>query len=485
MAQSESARFIPEYLYSVPNYMIYTSNNTPNSLTLKIKYKKNDLTIHYLDHHLCHIAFPYFTSDFNNAMILSMDGWGEKVSTLLATATMGNFYNCWEIEFPQSLGMFYQTMTEYLGFQPQSDEWKVMGASSYGNKKKYKEKILKLIWPTNDGKFQMDLSYFDYMSFTKRNLFSKKLIEFLGPNRFPNAELKRKHFDIAAAVQDVFEDIVFSILNKNYNGEYKNLCISGGSAMNCVANGKIINNTPYQQLNVSFAPDDSGTCIGACLLLWNLLTKSNQRSVFMSPYLAKKYSNDEIESYLRNYKINFTKTKNPAEKAAKYIANGKIIGWFQGRMEFGQRALGNRSILADPRKKEMKDMINRIVKYRESFRPFAPAILDEFGKEYFRDYEFTPYMEKVLYFKKNMREKIPAVCHIDGTGRLQSVSKETNPLFWTLINEFRKITGIPLILNTSFNLNGEPIVHSVSDALRTFYSCGLDILIIGDYIVKK
>jgi len=484
---SEKNRFIPEFLYSIPNYLIDIINETPTSIEQKIEFKRSNIAINYLDHHMCHAAFSFYTSKFQNALILSMDAWGEKVSTLLANGTDKNIEKIWEIEFPYSLGMFYQAMTQYLGFSPQGDEWKVMGASSYGDKEKYISKINKLIYSTNDGKFGMDLSYFDYMSFTKKYYFSNRMIELLGSNRSESDDLGQRHYDIAAAVQSVFENIIIDILNRNNTRNFKELCISGGCAMNCVANGKILAKTNFEKINVTFSPDDAGTSIGACLLYWNEYIKNStgKQRANISPYLSKDFTNEEIALTLNNCKLKYKEIDNPAHVAAKCIAEGQIVGWFQGRMEFGQRALGNRSILADPRRIEMKDMINKAVKYREPFRPFAPAILHEYGNDFFEDYDYVPYMERVLSFKKDCRKLVPAVCHVDNTGRLQSVTKSLNPLFWQLIDEFRKITEIPLVLNTSFNLSGEPIVHSVADAIRTFNSCGMDILIIGKYQVQK
>jgi carbamoyltransferase len=486
-AHSEIHRFMPEMLYSIPNYLIGISDEPTTEIEQAIKFGKRDIRVHYLNHHLCHSALPYYTSGFGKALILSMDAWGEKTSTLLGMADKGRIEKLWEIEFPNSLGMFYQTMTEYLGFSPQGDEWKVMGAASYGNKDRYKDKILQLIYPTNDGKFEVNLSFFDYMSFTKKYHFSDKMVNLLGPKRSKKEELTERHIDIASAVQHVFEEIIFHILNKSRAGSIENLCLSGGSAMNCVANGKIPERTRLKNVSISFAPDDAGSSIGACFFYWyNNVAKFNPSGKkLLSPYLSKDYDDREIKSALDDFKIVYKEVKDPVRTAAELIARGEIVGWFQGKMEFGQRALGNRSILADPRVKEMKDRINNAVKFRESFRPFAPSILDEYGDEYFKRYEFIPYMEKVLYFKKGKGKAVPAVCHVDGTGRLQSVSKRLNPLFWELIDEFRKITGIPMVLNTSFNLNGEPIVHSVKDALRTFYSCGLDILIVGRYLIRK
>lgn len=487
-AYSEKTRFFPELLYALPNYLIHNNDESPLEIEQIIKFDKANINIHYYEHHFCHAAFSYYTSSFNHALILSIDAWGEKASTLLAKADKGGIEKIWTMEFPQSLGMFYQSMTEFLGFTPQGDEWKLMGASSYGDKDRYRNEVSKLLFITDDGKFEMDLSYFDYMSFTKKYHFSEKMIKLFGLARLKNEELTQKHFDLAAAVQHAYEEIIFHILNSNSDNELTDLCLSGGGAMNCVANGKINKRTRFKNINISFAPDDAGTSIGACFLAQSKLAKDKETIIHhinMTPYLSKDFSDQDIEVVLDNYKLSYEKLDSPAREAASYIADGKILGWFQGAMEFGQRALGNRSILADARNKDIKDLINKAVKYREAFRPFAPAILDEYGDEFFQDYEFVPYMEKVLNFKPEKKNIIPAVYHTDGTGRIQSVSKELNPLFWQLIDEFRKITQVPLILNTSFNLNGEPIVHSVKDAVRTFCSCGLDILIIGRYLINK
>lgn len=482
---SERNRFVPEFLYSIPNYLICNSGETPLGIEQNINFENSNINVHYLEHHLCHAAFAYYTSDFDDAIILSMDAWGEKSSTLLARATKKGIEKLWDIDFPHSLGMFYQAMTQYLGFRPNSDEWKVMGASSYGDREKFKDKISQLLYPAKNGKYELNLSFFDFMSFTKKNLFSEKLVELLGPSRIEKEELTQRNFDIAAGVQYIFEEVIYHILNNNCVKGLSNLCLAGGCAMNCLLNGKIVKNTNFEKVNVSFAPDDTGASIGACFLLWNTQFSDRRRYSNVSPYLSKDFSDSDVSATLNSYRLNYEKLDNPAKVAADYIAKGKIIGWFQGKMEFGQRALGNRSILADPRNREVKDLINKTVKFRETFRPFAPAILHEYGNDFFENYELVPYMEKILRFRADKKEMVPAVCHIDGTGRVQSVTKETNYPFWELIEEFRKITRIPMVLNTSFNLNGEPIVHSVKDAIRTFYSCGLDILIIEKYLLRK
>jgi carbamoyltransferase len=486
--QSSYARYMPEYLYSVPNYLLQLhSEPFPQSFEQVLEFEKSNIHIHYLNHHLCHSAYAAYTSPFDKSYILSIDAWGEKETTMLSYFSDNQFHKVWSLDFPHSMGMYYQALTQFLGFKPQGDEWKVMGAASYGDPNVYKDRISQLITLMGNGTFELNLRYFDFMSFIKPKLYANTMLELLGNPRYPDEELTQRHFDIAAAVQAKYEDTLFHILNHNKIKETDNLCLGGGCAMNCVANGLIESNTPFNNVHIGFSPDDAGTSIGASLLFWhsNLGNSKSVPEKPQSPYLSPPFSDDELETALKAYKLNFTRTKNPAKDAATDIAEGKIVGWFQGSMEFGQRALGNRSILADPRRQETKDLINQAIKYRESFRPFAPAILDEFGDEFFELYETVPYMEKVLYYKAGKGELVPAVCHVDGTGRLQSVIKTVNPMFWELIHEFYLLTGIPLVLNTSFNLNNEPIAHAPKDAIRTFYSCGMDVLFLGPYRINK
>ena len=298
--------------------------------------------------------------------------------------------------------------------------------------------------------------------------------------------MNKKYFDIAYAGQKVFEDIYYHVINLLYKkNKSENLIISGGCALNCVANGKITSKTRFKNIFIPPVPDDSGAGLGAAYFVSNNILKTKQNFTMKHNYFGPNYSNKYIEKKLKKYLIKFTFHKNILEQAVQSIIEGKIIGWFQGELEFGDRALGNRSILADPRRVDIKDKINKKIKYREQFRPFAPAILEEKVSEFFEKEEKSVFMERALKIKKNKRSKIPSVTHIDGTGRLQTVNKKTNQKFYNLINEFYKMTNIPILLNTSFNIQGEPVVCSIEDALKNFYLSGLDELYIGNYLIKK
>ena len=357
-------------------------------------------------------------------------------------------------------------------------------------KNQYDEKVANLIQLNKKG-FELDLSYFDYYSFDRRpNLFSKKFTNLFGPKRDKNENLKKRHFEIAGAMQRQFEKIVFHLLKitKKLGGKSGNIVLAGGAAMNCVFNGLLNKSKIYNNNYVPCYPDDLGVSIGGTYLLNETLSKKKRKiHQVRTAYYGPKFSEKEIFETLKKYKLIFKKAKNLNKEIANQISNGKLIGWFQDKMEFGHRALGNRSILADPRNKKMKDIINKAVKYRESFRPFAPAVLEEHSHKIFEIKKGlnVDFMEKAVKVKNNWHRRIPAVTHVDGTARIQTVSKKTNTKFYNLINEFYKITSIPLLVNTSFNLNGEPIVCNPEDAIRTFYSCGLDILVVGDYIVYK
>jgi carbamoyltransferase len=348
-----------------------------------------------------------------------------------------------------------------------------------------KEEVVKF---QGDGDFELNLSYFKGFLHDQPNLYTERLVETFGRARERDEEFQERHFEIASALQKISEEGIVHLLNWLFQQtREKNLVLSGGLFMNSVFNGKVLELTPFDNLFVSSCPDDSGNCFGAALYLYNHILGKG-RSVPMSHnYYGPQYTDSEIEETLKGYNLNFAYEENIFKKAAKLLSEGNVIGWFQGRMEFGQRALGNRSILADPRKADMKDKVNRAVKFRESFRPFAPAVIKEKQEEYFEIGKGgdVPFMEKVYPVIMDKRDQIPAVVHADGSGRVQTVIKELNPEFYSLIEEFEKITHVPIVLNTSFNLNGEPIVCTPSDAIKTFYSCGLDVLVLGNYIVQK
>ncbi|MBI2523162.1 carbamoyltransferase [Candidatus Woesearchaeota archaeon] len=486
----EKQRYMGEYFYSSPSHLLQHIKDRDFAYTEQhLHFKNKEYRIYHINHHDSHLASSYFASPFKESAILSADGFGEKETVVFAVGKKNKIERIQTMEFPQSLGMFYSSFTQFLGFEYDSDEWKVMAMASFKEpKNKYYPQVKKLVRLLPNGTFELDLNCFEFYNFETTPLYNQKFIDAFGQPRKPEDELEDRHFEIAAAMQKVAEETIFHCLNWLYEKtRMRNICVSGGFFMNSVINGKILGNTKFSDVYVSSAPDDSGNCFGAALYLYNHILSQEKRYVQKSNYLGPSFSDKEIKNELDKFKLKYKYIEDIESVAAKLLVENKIVAWFQGCMEFGQRALGNRSILADPRDPSMKDRINEAVKYRESFRPFAPSILKENVREYFDIEEGVevPFMEKVYYIKKHKRSVIPAVCHVDGTGRLQTVSKETNPRYYTLIQEFEKLTGVPVILNTSFNLKGEPIVLSVKDAIRTFYTSGLDALAIGNYLIEK
>lgn len=486
-AQSSQPRFRGEIWYSVLNYLMAlgpgTLDVTDASQSIRLS-DNRQIKIQFVEHHLAHAAIGFYPSGFQEAAILSTDGFGEKDCLVLAAGQGNEIKPLFKQEFPHSLGCFYQTITEFLGFQPNSDEWKVMGASSYGDPRVYFDQLFSLFDFKAAG-FELNLNYFNFYNFHRPLSYSPKLLDILGPARRPGEEMAQRHFDVAAAAQKIVEEVVFRLCGQLHGlTGLKQLCFSGGVAMNCVCNGKIAQQTPFEDVFVPFSPDDSGTSVGAALYVAHQL-KQMPRQVATSNYLGPSYSDQEIEGELKKFGLTYQVSSDPAKEAAQCIYEGKIVGWFQGALEFGDRALGNRSILADPRRAEMKDIVNNNIKFREEFRPFAPAILEEYREEYFEQSQPAFFMEKVYPVREDKRKIIPAVVHADGTGRLQSVTKRTNPLFYSLIQHFHTLTGVPVVLNTSFNLKGEPVVCSVQDAVRTFFTCGLQVLFVGKWVVRK
>ena len=442
----------------------------------------------YLNHHECHAASAIFISPFKKCDFLTIDGHGEKQTCVSGFYDGKKIVTTNSINYPHSVGLLYGTFTDFLGFTPDNDEWKTMALASFSKSKNKFDKKMKYIYKLTKDGFELDLSFFDYYLFDKqKSFYNQKLINLFGLPRKRNTVLKKEHYEIAGALQRSFTEIVFHLLDiaKKKGGRSNKIVIAGGAAMNCVFNGLLDKNKIYDQNFVPPWPDDLGVSIGATYLENNNLNKRSSKDVQV--YLGPSYGNKEILSLLNKYKLKFKKPKKISSYVAKKISDGFLIGWFQDKMEFTHRALGNRSILADPRKFEMQKKVNSAVKYRESCRPFAPATIEEKASEIFDISKKTkiPFMEKAVLVKKNWRKKIPAVVHVDGTARVQTINKDFNKKFYNLINEFYKITNVPVLLNTSFNLNGEPIVMSPSDAIRTFHTCGLDILVLQDYVVEK
>lgn len=446
--------------------------------------KKAKFKLRWVEHHLAHAASAFFLSPFKEAAILSIDGLGEWASTLMAYGDGEEIKKIKEIYFPHSLGAFYTTITTYLRFKRNSDEYKVMGLSAYGSPVYY-EKFKRMLTPGDSATYRINRDYFDYV-YGKDRFFSKKFVDEFGSPRKEGEEISKRHMDIAASAQKLLEDIIVNLANFLYEQTRKaNICIAGGVGLNGIANAKILKNTPFKDIYIQPAAYDAGAALGAAYYVYNKLLGKKRNFSLTDAYYGPSYSDDEIEKELKACKLRYERYEDIARKGAELLAKGRIIGWFHGRMEFGPRALGNRSILADPRNPDMKDTINICVKHREEFRPFAPAILVEHCGEFYDADHPSPFMLLVYNVKDDKKDIIPAVTHVDGTGRVQTVDKSSNRIYRELIEEFYRITGVPVILNTSFNVQGEPIVTTPAEAIRCFYTTGIDCLIMGKFLIEK
>lgn len=478
----------------------------------------------FSEHHQSHAASAFFPSPFKKAAVLCLDGVGEWATSSAWLGEGAELKPLWEIQFPHSLGLLYSAFTYYCGFRVNSGEYKLMGLAPYGEPK-YVDKILNnLITVSQDGSFALDMSYFDYAA-GDRMTNNKFNALFGGPAKNPDSEVTQKEMDLARSIQVVTEEIILKITHYVHQRTgCENLCLAGGVALNCVANGRILREGPFEHVWIQPAAGDAGGSLGAALVAWyqyfeqervlpaNLHSESKCElgySDFMQgSYLGPAFSNDHIENYLREQKIKFEPIGNEklCVKVAELIEQGQVIGWFQGRMEFGPRALGNRSIIGDPRNKSMQSQMNLKIKQRESFRPFAPVVNAENVADYFELDSSSPYMLLVAYLKQNLRLKdavaaqpdvfgidklnqirssLPAITHVDYSARVQTVHKETNPLFHKLITEFEKRTGIAVLINTSFNVRGEPPVCTPEDAVRCFLATEIDYLALGNCILDK
>jgi len=473
---------------------------------LKNHFKPNsEPNIKYVEHHLSHLASSFYPSPFKEASLVSIDGFGDFASTAWGvgrsnTITMHN-----KIYFPHSLGIFYQAITQWLGFNNYGDEYKIMGLAPYGTLKS-RHLLEAVVKKHSKGEFKLNLEFFRHhklkldmqwsdTSPTFPTLFNKRLEDLIGPRRMPEEELTDYHLDIACATQSIYEEIFFHILN--YVGTLspnKNLCLSGGCAMNSSANGKIYKNTNFQNVYVQPAAGDAGGAIGAAFEALNKIKGSMQRFEMKHAYWGPSFSNEDIEKTLINklkiyeYKNEFSieqlSTDKIISKVTKDLINGKVIGWFQGRMEWGPRALGNRSILCDPRRSDMKNILNSKIKRRESFRPFAPSVLLEEAHNWFEKRDDVPFMMKVFKVIEAKQKLLPAITHVDGSGRLQTVEQKSNPKYYNLIKKFSEHTGVPLLLNTSFNEN-EPVVCSPEEALKCFLRTKMDTIVLENWIIRR
>lgn len=449
--------------------------------------------VHNVEHHLAHMSSAFLVSDFEDAAILSIDGFGDFRSTMTGYGKGTDIKVLDNVAFPHSLGLLYTMVTQYLGFPHYGDEGKVMGLAPYGDPAPYLEKMREIVRLKKDGTFELNLDYFCHhtggvsMVWDKgypqiERVYSDKMIEVFGPGRQKGEKLEQKHSDLAAALQRVLEEGILHVLNRLWERtKCPRLVLAGGVGFNSVANGKILDTTPFKDLYVQPAAGDAGTALGAAYYVYNITLGKPREYRMRTAYLGPEYSDAEVLATLDKYGVKYEKPANLLPRVAQYIAEGKVVGWFQGRAEFGPRALGNRSILADPRHLAMKDTLNARIKRRESFRPFAPAILEEHVGEWFENTYPSPFMLLVYQFKEDKRAQVEAVCHVDHSGRLQTVSRAIQPRYWEIIDEFRKLTGVPILLNTSFN-EDEPMVCSPEDAVRCFQATRMDVLVLGDYL---
>lgn len=452
---------------------------------------------HFIEHHVAHTASAFYASPFNEAAILSLDGLGDFASMLWGTGKDRDLNIEGYVLFPHSLGFFYTAVTQYLGFWKYGDEYKVMGLAAYGEPT-YRDAFERMVWVGRSLDFKLDLRYFTHhrqsidMNWQggepKQDiLFSRHLEEALGPARDRTDPIEKRHEDVASTLQWQLEEALFALSNRlRQKTGLSNLCYAGGVAFNCVANGKLFDRTAFEEVYIQPAAGDAGLAIGAALYVYHQVLGYPRNHTIDHAFWGPEFSPDRIREVLDRYGLSHCTPDGPnlMEKAADYIAEGKILGWYQGRSEWGPRALGNRSIVVDPRRTDMKEVLNKRVKHREPFRPFAPSILEERTGEWFdKDYP-SPFMLMAYPVRPEKLSQIPAPSHVDGTGRLQTVSRTSNPLYWELISAYEKLTGVPVVLNTSFNDN-EPIVNTPEEAIECFTRTRMDILVLGPFLIEK
>lgn len=441
--------------------------------------------IHFIPHHLAHAAGTFLLSPFDEAAILSLDGSGEWATSFLGKGHGIDVKCLNESMFPMSLGSFYEAATEFCGFTPNYDEGKTMGLAPFGDPEVFYPTASKIAQVDDSGNIMIDLSYFTYQSWSKQHC-SQKFLDAFGRPRWKQEDFADNHRNVAAAFQRVLEECALKMarmLRKKTSQRF--LVIAGGVALNSVMNGRLVRESGFDDIYVMPGAGDNGSSIGAAFFLYHTVLRNQRSTVHDDPYLGPEYTKGDIEKLLRACKLPYEEHSDICAEAVKLLAEGKILGWFQGRMEFGPRALGNRSILADPSSTTMKDKINAEVKHREAFRPFAPSAPVAEKDRFFDIKGDSPFMLKVCDVWPKMRSVIPAITHVDGTARLQTVDPRINPRYYDLLVKFGQATGVPVLLNTSFNIQGEPIVESPSDAIRCFFSTGLDHLILGDFLVSK
>ncbi|MBE0428674.1 MAG: carbamoyltransferase [Thermoleophilia bacterium] len=493
-------------LLSLPRQAWYIARNMPRSLQLvrsrqnryfpmfRVKqrvWRELGLTradkakFHFINHHLAHAASAFYPSPFDDAAILTLDAAGEWTTTWLGRGRGTELKAIREISFPHSLGMLYGAVTEHLGFKFSSGEGKVMGLASYG-KPDLVDEFRKLVdIDEESGDFRLDLSYFDWHVKGRGKWVSDKFRRIFGPEREPESGIEERHANIAYALQAVTEEAGLSLaryLHRVTGAE--NICLAGGVALNAVMNGRILDEGPFKRVFIQPAANDPGTSVGACLLMH--VKNGGGRDFRMEhAYWGPSYSNEDIERELKASGVTYNRVEDAPAEAARLLAADRIVAWFQGRMECGPRALGNRSILSDPRTADKKDILNARVKHRESFRPFAPSVLEEKVRECFDSDHPSPYMILVYNVLPDRKHELEAITHVDGTARVQTVSRRVNERYYRLIEEFERLTGVPVVLNTSFNVRGQPIVNTPAEAVECYLGTGIDALVIGDFVTVK
>lgn len=496
-------RLMSQHLAAFPLSLKVFLNSTVSWMGEKLrvmdkirKELKYEGDVMFIDHHMAHAASSFLVSPFKNAAILTIDGVGEWTTTAYGIGEGNDITLLKEIRFPHSVGLLYSTITAYLGFSVNNSEYKVMGLSPYGNMdpktNKYYHLLKKVVNIRDDGSYRFDLRYFRY-HYSDR-MPSKKLCDLLeGPIRKKESEITQRHKDIAAALQLITEEIMTKILNHVHKEtRMSNIVLAGGVALNSVYNGKILNKTPFKKIWIQPNASDGGTSIGACSYIYHSILNNKRDYVMKDAYLGPEFSDEVIKSYLEEHKIRYIAFKSEEEiiqKTAKLIFDNHVVGWFQGRMEWGPRALGSRSILSNACNKDMQEILNLKVKHREKFRPFAPVVCEDDAMEYFECDdpipEPTDFMLMVYPVKKGWQSKIPSVTHVDGSGRLQTIRKEQNKIYYDVIKAFGRLSGIPILINTSFNIRGEPIVCTPNDAYKCMMGTGIDCLVMGKFLIRR
>ena len=491
-------RLLDNYIAVAPRGMYSFLDTIPKWLHKRL-WIKNEIKNHlkgfngniiFPEHHMSHAAYAFYTSQFDESAILTIDGVGEWSTASFGIAKNNKIQLTNDIRWPHSLGLFYSAFTYFLGFKVNEGEYKLMGLSSYGKPKYYDLIKENLIDVKNDGSIHLNMKYFAFTY--DKVMTNENFAQLFGiPPRKEDQKTEQIHYDIGASAQKVLEDVLLKMVNHIHSKtKMKNLCIGGGVALNGVANYKVLKNGPFDNVHIPPSPGDGGSAVGCAQYLYfvhnnkkRIIENNHSKLIQENVYVGPSYSNEKIIKFLDSNNIKYEKFEKQSllKKTAQLISTGNIVGWYQGKMEWGPRALGNRSILADPRNASMKDILNEKIKHRESFRPFAPSVLEEYASDFFDIDIPSPYMLIVAKVKKP--EIIPAVTHVDGTGRLQTVSNDANPLYYDLINEFYKITGVPVIINTSMNVMGEPIVNTPEQAFQMIVKTDMDCLVMGNNLI--